>query len=162
MCNQQRELGILHQNSSHSPTRFVAEIGDSPSITRRLLTTFKPILSFETTQLVNFIRVTRFTTVSSSGHTVSTMNDGQGKMQLSRQFPGGIVCNHEYPVDVPAKLQTGDLANTSQKCRHHSQLAPNGWLKVKLIYDRQSVGQSASLSWCRAPIWVQRPIFLSP
>jgi hypothetical protein len=31
-------------------------------------------------------------------------------------------------------------------------------LKLKLNYD----GQSASLSWCQAPLWDQRPIFLSP
>jgi hypothetical protein len=31
-------------------------------------------------------------------------------------------------------------------------------LKLKLIYDRQS----ASLSWCQAPIWDPQPIFLSP
>jgi hypothetical protein len=31
-------------------------------------------------------------------------------------------------------------------------------LKLKLIYDRQSVGQF----WCQAPIWDPQPIFLSP
>jgi hypothetical protein len=31
-------------------------------------------------------------------------------------------------------------------------------LKLKLIYDRQSVGQS----WCQAPIWDPRTIFLPP
>jgi hypothetical protein len=33
--------------------------------------------------------------------------------------------------------------------------------KPKLTYDRRSVGQSASLSWCQATIWDSWPIFLS-
>jgi hypothetical protein len=32
-------------------------------------------------------------------------------------------------------------------------------LKLKLIYDRLSVDH---LSWCQAPVWDPRPIFLSP
>jgi hypothetical protein len=64
-----------------------------------------------------------------------------------------ITSNH-YEVFLPFLVQSPWNLETQLKT-----LLGCSKPKSKLCYDRRSVGQSASLSWCRAPIWGLQPNF---
>jgi hypothetical protein len=68
----------------------------------------------------------------------------------------GRVCNLQCndASSVSSYIATDGLSAISSWCR-----APSQRSRSKSHYDRQSAGRP---SWCQAPIWDPRPIFLSP